>query len=83
MSQFVAAADTADLDDQLIVLYTAAEVLTRQKQGDAQNKLAQAQAHYQRLKARMAKTDTFVIGGGEPEGMYRPKGPPLIAPTGN
>ena len=56
LSQFVAAADTADLDDQLIVLYTAAEVLTRQKQSDAQNKLAQAQAHYQRLKARMAKT---------------------------
>lgn len=83
LSQFVAAADTADLDDQLIVLYTAAEVLTRQKQSDAQNKLAQAQAHYQRLKARMAKTDTFVIGGGEPEGMYRPKGPPLIATTGN
>jgi hypothetical protein len=31
----------------------------------------------------MAKTETFVIGGGEPDGMYRPKGPPLIATTGN
>ena len=82
LSPFIAAADLADLDDQLIVLYTAAEVLTRQKQSDAQNKLAQAQAHYQRLKARMSKTDTFVIGGGEPEGLYRPKGPPLIATTG-
>lgn len=71
--------DLADLDDQLITLYAAAEILARQKQGDAQNKLAQAQAHYNRLKARMAKTETFVIGGGEPEGMYRPKGPPLIA----
>lgn len=81
LSPFVATSDTADLDDQLIVLYTAAEVLTRQKQGDAQSKLAQAQAHYQRLKARMAKTDTIVIGGGEPEGLYRPKGPPLIAKT--
>ena len=79
LSQFIATSDTADLDDQLIVLYTAAELLTRQKQGDAQSKLAQAQAHYQRLKARMAKTDTIVIGGGEPEGLYRPKGPPLIA----
>ena len=46
-------------------------------------KLAQAQAHYSRLKARLAKTETFVIGGGEPEGMYRPKGPPLIATTGS
>lgn len=83
LSAFVAEADTADLDDQLIVLYAAAEILSRQKQADAQNKLAQAQAHYARLKARMAKTDTFVIGGGEPEGIYRPKGPPLIATTGN
>lgn len=83
LSPFIATSDLADLDDQLIVLYAAAEVLTRQKQSDAQNKLAQAQAHYQRLKARMSKTDTFVIGGGEPEGLYRPKGPPLIATTGN
>tara|TARA_R110002153_G_scaffold62984_2_gene169226 strand:- start:457 stop:1167 length:711 start_codon:yes stop_codon:yes gene_type:complete len=72
-------ADKADLDDQLIVLYAAAEMLSRQKQADAQNKLAQAQAHYSRLKARLAKTETFVIGGGEPDGLYRPKSPPLIA----
>ena len=73
LSQFTGEADTADLDDQLIVLYAAAEILARQKQADAQNKIAQAQAHYARLKARMAKTETFVIGGGEPDGMYRPK----------
>lgn len=83
LSPFVADSDTADLDDQLIVLYAAAEVLTRQKQSDANNKLGQAQAHYARLKARMAKSETFVISGGEPEGMYRPKGPPLIASTGS
>tara|TARA_R110002072_G_scaffold29439_2_gene93071 strand:- start:344 stop:1054 length:711 start_codon:yes stop_codon:yes gene_type:complete len=82
LSALVAEADTADLDDQLILLYAAAELAARQKQGDANNKLAQAQAHYGRLKARMSKTETFVIGGGEPEGMYRPKGPPLIASTG-
>lgn len=83
LSPFIAESDTADLDDQLLVLFAAAEILTRQKQSDSQSKLAQAQAHYQRLKARMAKTDTFVISGGEPEGMYRPKGPPLIATTGS
>jgi len=82
LSPFVAEADTADLDDQLIILYSAAEILSRQKQADAQNKLAAAQAHYARLKARMSKTETFVIGGGEPEGIYQPKGPPLIATTG-
>ena len=60
-----------------------AEMLARQKQADAQNKLAQAQAHYARLKARLSKTETFIIGGGEPEGLYRPKSPPLIATTSN
>ena len=83
LSALTGEADTADLDDQLIVLYAASEILARQKQGDAQNKIAQATAHYARLKARMSKTETFVIGGGEPDGMYRPKGPPLIATTGN
>jgi len=82
LSALVSEADTADLDDQLILLYASAELAARQKQGDANNKLAQAQAHYSRLKARMSKTETFVIGGGEPAGMYRPKGPPLIASTG-
>lgn len=83
LSAFAADADTADLDDQLLVMFAAAELLARQKQADAQNKLAQAQAHYMRLKARNAKTETFVISGGEPEGLYRPKGPPLIATTGS
>ena len=74
LSAFVAEADLADLDDQLIVLYAAGEVLARQKQADAQNKLAQAQAHYARLKARLSKTDSFVIGGGMPESGYGGKG---------
>ena len=83
LNGLIAETDKADLDDQLIVLYASAEMLARQKQADAQNKLAQAQAHYARLKARLSKTETFVLGGGEPEGLYRPKSPPLIATTGN
>jgi hypothetical protein len=78
LNAMISDADTADLDDQLIVLYAAAEMASRQKQGDAQNKLQQANAHYSRLKARLAKTDTFVLGGGEPEDLYRPKHPPAI-----
>lgn len=74
LSPFVAASDTADLDDQLLVLYAAGEILARQKQADAQNKLAQAQAHYSRLKARLSKTESFVIGGGESNDAYRSKG---------
>lgn len=81
LSAFIADSDTADLDDQLLILYAAGEILTRQKQADAQAKLAQANAHYQRLKARSAKTDTFIMGGGEPPYIYVPKGPPVIART--
>ncbi len=81
LSPLVAESDTADLDDQLIILYAAYDILVRQKQPDAQAKLAQAQAHYGRLKARLAKTETFVISAGEPPDLYRPKQPPLIATT--
>ncbi len=81
LSSFVNEADTADLDDQLIVLFSAATILQRQKQNDAQQKLAQATAHYARLKARNSKSETFIIGGGEPDGLYRPAEPPLIANT--
>lgn len=73
-------AHTADLDDQLIVLYAAAEILARQKQADAQNKLQQAQAHYARLKARNSKGATFVMGA-EYEDAYRPNNPPVVAVT--
>ena len=54
--------DTADLDDQLIVLFAASELLTRQKSPDAQLKQQQAQIHYQRLRARLSKSEPFVLG---------------------
>lgn len=73
-------AHTADLDDQLIVLYAAAEILARQKQADAQNKLQQAQAHYARLKARNSKGSTFVMGA-DYQDAYRPNNPPVVAVT--
>ena len=66
LSALVALDDTADLDDQLIVLFAAAELLARQKSGDAQLKLAQANAHFQRLKARLSKTDPVVLGEQPP-----------------
>jgi hypothetical protein len=79
LSNFIAETDTADLDDQLIILFAAAEILQRQKQGDAQMKMGQAQQHYMRLKARSAKSDSFVISSGEGQDPYIPKGPPVIA----
>ena len=63
LSTFVSMSDTADLDDQLIVLFAATELLTRQKSPDAQMKGQQAQVHYQRLRARLSKTEPLVLGG--------------------
>ena len=62
LSTFVSMSDTADLDDQLIVLFAASELLTRQKSLDAQLKGQQAQVHYQRLRARLSKTEPLVLG---------------------
>ena len=65
LSTFVSLDDTADLDDQLIVLFAASELLTRQKSPDAQMKGQQAQVHYQRLRARLSKTEPLVLGESE------------------
>ena len=62
LSPFVGMSDTADLDDQLIVLFASSELLTRQKSPDAQMKGQQAQVHYQRLRARLSKTEPLVLG---------------------
>ena len=81
LSPFIALSDTADLDDQLIVLFAASELLMRQKSPDAQMKMGQATAHYQRLRARLSKTESVVIGGsGDSE--YKARGPLLIHRTG-
>ena len=80
LSPLIALSDTADLDDQLIVLHAAGELLQRQKSADAQLKLAQAQAHYARLKARLSKTESIVLGDEEPD-LYKPRGPIVIHRT--
>ena len=69
-----------DLDDKLIVLFSASELLARQMSPDAQLKMQQAQAHYNRIKGRLSKTPPVVFGAIEPEG-YQPRGPVLIART--
>lgn len=81
LSNFIALSDTADLDDQLLVLYAASELLTRQKSPDAQLKQQQAQVHYQRLRARLSKSPPVVIGGGDSDA-YKARGPLLIHNTG-
>lgn len=57
-------AHLADLDDRVIVLFAAARQLKRNNSTDADNVLAEANTHLNRLKASSVKSDTIIIGGG-------------------
>lgn len=57
---------TLDLDDLLVVLFAAAEKLSRMKKQDAQFKLLMAQERLSRLRSSYPKRETsFVLGGGQ------------------
>jgi hypothetical protein len=59
--------DVTDLDDRLIVLYAAAELLDKQESGTGRLKLGQAQQLYSRLKGRTAAArPTVRLGMGDP-----------------
>lgn len=73
----VAESDLADLDDTLLILFSAAEILAREKSSDASLKLQMAEQHYKRLKGRNAKRDVISLSG-EPESRA-PRGPKVIA----
>ncbi len=60
----ISPSDTAVLDDNLIVLYAAAELLGRSGAKDAPAKLAQAQALFNKFKGHTLKKDRFIFGGG-------------------
>ena len=64
LDRLTADSDRAVLDDTLLVLYSAAELLARSKAEDAPAKLSQAQNHYLKLKSRLIKSQPFIIGGG-------------------
>lgn len=55
LGSLVQEADTADLDDVLIVLYAAAEILARQKSPDAQAKLELANKRLMTLRKNSVK----------------------------
>ncbi len=57
LGDLIQEADTADLDDRLIVLFAAAELLARQKSNDAKIKLSQAEKRLMTLK-RNSQADT-------------------------
>lgn len=58
--------DRAILDDTLIVLFAAAELMKRAKLPDYEDKQREAQLHFTRLRSQMGgnKRDPFVNGGG-------------------
>ncbi len=56
-------ADVCILDGDLIVLYTAAEILAKLRSGDAQAKLENANALYTKLKGRSTPSEPFTVGG--------------------
>jgi len=55
---------TLDLDDLLVVLYAAAELLMRSKQADAQMKLSMAEARFNYLRAAYPTRRRSVVLGG-------------------
>jgi hypothetical protein len=61
----VSDSDRADLDDRLIVLFAAAEILAKQKSPDAKNKLDMANARLLRLRANsQSASKTIQVGLG-------------------
>lgn len=73
LNAMTAESDTADLDDNLIVLFAAAEILQRQQNQDANTKMQAAERHYTRLKAIYSsnKHRNFSLLGG-PRRVLRP-----------
>lgn len=64
LAKFIDDADRADLDDNLIVMFAAGEILAKQKGGDAQGKLTIARRLYDQLKGNQSKSTMFIMGGG-------------------
>jgi hypothetical protein len=65
LSPLVEESDRADLDDRLIVLFAAAELLARQKSSDAEGKLALARQRLMDLQANDSKPSEMIAVGGQ------------------
>lgn len=66
VAPLVADSDTAELDDNLIVLFAAAELLARSKADDAGAKMQAALQHLNKIKGNMIKSQVITMGGGLP-----------------
>lgn len=63
LSELVNDADTCLIDGDLIVLYSAAEILAKMRSADAQAKLENANTLYTTLKGRATPSEPFKVGG--------------------
>lgn len=69
LNPLVADADTADLDDLMLVYFTAAEYLTSIKSADAAAKLAKATARINQLTGSFSRKDErFILGNTHGQG---------------
>ncbi len=72
--------DTCDLDDLLIIYYTAAKLLKRMKQADASDMLAQAQERLRQVRAALPVAGRdVVLGKGEKFWRERRRLVPMVA----
>lgn len=79
LQPLVADSDVAMLDDRLIVLYAAAEMLAASGAKDAAVKLNMAQQRERMLTSNMSKIKSFSLSGRGGDDGWKPKGPPRVA----
>lgn len=72
LKPLVSNSDTCTLDSDLIILFTAADILARQKAEDAPTVLADAQRHMRNIARRQTgnKKSPIILGGGVARGVY-------------
>lgn len=70
-TELIASDDRCDLDDSLIVLFVAAEILAGNKAADAPVKLSAAQARLVMLRGREPRPRVIMGGGGDTRQNYR------------
>lgn len=81
LSPLVLDTDTADLDDQMLVLFCAADWLSRKKQADAQLKLQAAQARMTYIRSAYPRRTRDIIVGGGTDRAYNKIAPVKIIAT--
>lgn len=74
----VADSDICVLDDRLVVLYAAAELLAASNAKDAAAKLKAAENRERMLTSNTSKIKKFSLSGRDDEPGWRPKGPPRV-----